>query len=41
MFPGQVLEYSLQEDEWRVVARIEGRSHHVALAVPSRLLPSC
>jgi len=41
MFPGQVLEYSLQEDEWRVVARIKGRSHHVALAVPSRLLPSC
>jgi len=41
MFPEQVLEYSLEEDEWRAVARIKGRSHHVALAVPSKLLPPC
>jgi hypothetical protein len=41
MFPDHVLEYSLEEDEWRAVAQIEGRSHHVALAVPSKLLPAC
>jgi len=41
MLPDQVLEYSLEQDEWRPVGRIEGRSHHVAVAVPSSLLPAC
>ena len=41
MFPDRVLEYNLEQDEWRPVGRIEGRSHHVALAVPSKLLPPC
>ena len=41
MFPDHVLEYSLEEDEWRAVGQIEGRSHHVALAFPSKLLPAC
>jgi len=41
MFPEQVLEYNLEKDEWKAVGRIRGRSHHVALSVPSRLLPPC
>jgi len=40
-FPDTVLEYDLEKDDWKSVAKIEGRSHHVALAVPSKLLTSC
>ena len=35
-FPDTVLEYDLERDVWRSVARMTGRSHHASVLVPSR-----
>ena len=40
-FPEAALQYRPEEDRWSVVARLGGRSHHVMVAVPARLVPGC
>ena len=40
-FPDGVIQYQAEEDVWRTVARMTGRSHHAMVALPKALLPSC
>ena len=40
-FPDGVIQYQAEEDGWRTVARMTGRSHHAMVALPKALLPSC
>ena len=40
-FPDTVLEYDMERDQWRTVARISGRSHHASLLVPTEALDIC
>jgi len=40
-FPDDVVQYQVEKDEWRTVARMTGRSHHAMVAVPKSLLPKC
>ena len=37
-FPDTVLEYDVEADAWRPVARVQGRSHHALVTVKSRKL---
>ena len=37
-FPDTVLEYDVESDAWRPVARVQGRSHHALVTVMSRKL---
>ena len=41
VFPDTVLEYHGEADQWRPVARLMGRSHHAAVAIPVTLVTSC
>ena len=40
-FPDAVLEYDLERDQWRTVARISGRSHHASVLVPTKAVDIC
>ena len=40
-FPDTVLEYDLERDQWRAVARISGRSHHASVLVPTKAVDVC
>ena len=37
-FPDTVLEYDVEEDTWRPVARLRGRSHHALVTIKSSKL---
>ena len=37
----EVLEYDVEEDMWRPVARVRGRAHHRAMTVKKSSFTSC
>lgn len=41
VFPDSVLEYQVEDDQWRPVARIRGRSHHAVVAMRTTSIASC
>ena len=40
-FPDSVLEYDVETDQWRTVARMVGRSHHASVLVPTKAVQIC